>query len=414
MPEPDYFIEFRETLIFVQDESAHGEVFVAFGQFQSQSLVGLLYLQSARQHVFASAQVGGHIGYVVMLVLDVAEDFLYQILQSHNAACTAELIHHHGDGALLADECAEQFLRVHGFGYDGNILHTVAPVVALAEAEHLGTVDEADDVVDIFTIDNNLGVPALHEGIEQGGCIGLVVNGVDFSARDGAVSHLHAAEVQRILEYLHFILDATAFLGTLYVALYEVVEVGLLECPVGIFLARLLSQEPESDLAERTGELADGPQEDVDDIGRQRAYGEHAVGIDAEECLGQELTGDDGDGGAQESLYEQADGLVGAFAVGVMDAQRGEQHAVDQSGHQYAVDDQGDVVADEDGGDEVAGVVVERVYEATREALPLAVHLESQLVAGQESYLRTREEGGEEQHDDDFYDKLCVCGHCIS
>ena len=24
------------------------------------------------------------------------------------------------------------------------------------------------------------------------------------------------------------------------------------------------------------------------------------------------------------------------------------------------------------------------------------------------------EEGGEEQHDDDFYDKLCVCGHCIS
>ena len=114
------------------------------------------------------------------------------------------------------------------------------------------------------------------------------------------------------------------------------------------------------------------------------------------------------------SLYEQADGLVGAFAVGVMDAQRGEQHAVDQSGHQYAVDDQGDVVADEDGGDEVAGVVVERVYEATREALPLAVHLESQLVAGQESYLRTREEGGEEQHDDDFYYKLCVCGHCIS
>ena len=65
--------------------------------------------------------------------------------------------------------------------------------------------DVTDDVVDVFLIDDNLGLAALDEDVFQLVHAARFVNRTDFGARYHTIAHLDVGEVEGILEYLHFI-----------------------------------------------------------------------------------------------------------------------------------------------------------------------------------------------------------------
>ena len=45
--EANWFVEFGEVLELMENEAAHGQVFVAFGQIEVKEFVGLRYLKPA-------------------------------------------------------------------------------------------------------------------------------------------------------------------------------------------------------------------------------------------------------------------------------------------------------------------------------------------------------------------------------
>ena len=80
-----HLVEFGETLVGVEDQSADGLVFATVGQSEVEELVGLVDLQASREDVVAVGGLLRDIVGVVVLVLDVAEDLLDDVLQRDDA-----------------------------------------------------------------------------------------------------------------------------------------------------------------------------------------------------------------------------------------------------------------------------------------------------------------------------------------
>ena len=72
---------FRETLVFMQDQSADSLVFIVFRQMEPEVFIGLF--KASALFIFADFLGDGGCG--VVLVFDISQNFLNQILQGHNA-----------------------------------------------------------------------------------------------------------------------------------------------------------------------------------------------------------------------------------------------------------------------------------------------------------------------------------------
>ena len=88
----------------MQNQASDCQILVVFGKFEVKLLVYFLNLQTCRQNVVVLAGLLGNVGGVVVLVLNVAEDFLNQILERDDARCAAKFINNHGDALLVFDE----------------------------------------------------------------------------------------------------------------------------------------------------------------------------------------------------------------------------------------------------------------------------------------------------------------------
>ena len=394
MAELHDFVQLRETLIFVQDEAAEGDVFLALGQVKTETLVDGFDFHACGKQVFVVAKVLGNVFVVVVLVLDFAENLFHKVFQRDDAAGASELVDNDGHGFLLLHKLLHQFLCRHGLGNDGDFADASCPVGMLVEAEHFAGMDKACNVVEVFAVDDNLGMPALDELAFQGLERGVDADGVDFRSGHDAVAYLGAAEVQGILEYLDLLVNLV-FVRRIHVSLDEVVKVYLCEgLSVGSGL-HLGAHHPEECLGQSARKLADGVEEDVEKECRQGKGIHHAVGVEVEYGLGQELSRHEHDERAEQRLYGQLQGAVVQYARGL------EDEDIDDARHEDAVEHQRDVVADEQGGDEVVGMGIEYAeYAGGQSLLGHFVNLHTQLAARHESDFQPRKEGGQQQDED--------------
>ena len=74
-------MQFWETLILIQNQSSHCQIFVGFRQVETERFVDFLNLQTAGQYIFMFVYLLADLGSVIMLVFYITEDFFYQIFQ---------------------------------------------------------------------------------------------------------------------------------------------------------------------------------------------------------------------------------------------------------------------------------------------------------------------------------------------
>lgn len=84
----NHFMQLRETLITVQNQTAHCQIIIRFRQVEPESLIYLFYFQTGRKHIFTFTQLLTYIGRIIMLILNIAENFFHQILQRDDTCRT--------------------------------------------------------------------------------------------------------------------------------------------------------------------------------------------------------------------------------------------------------------------------------------------------------------------------------------
>ena len=72
----NHFMQLRETLITVQNQTAHCQIIIRFRQVEPESLIYLFYFQTGRKHIFTFTQLLTYIGRIIMLILNIAGKFL--------------------------------------------------------------------------------------------------------------------------------------------------------------------------------------------------------------------------------------------------------------------------------------------------------------------------------------------------
>ena len=76
----NHFMQFRETLITVQNQTAHCQIIIRFRQVEPESLIYLFYFQPGPKHLFTSTQLLTNIGCFTRLTLKIAKNFFHQTL----------------------------------------------------------------------------------------------------------------------------------------------------------------------------------------------------------------------------------------------------------------------------------------------------------------------------------------------
>ena len=133
------------------------------------------------------------------------------------------------------------------------------------DAEHVGRMDVADHVVDVFMIDQNLTVAALDEHLHQLFDGRRIFYGIDLGARHHTVAHLRIGEIEGILENLDLLADIVFIVGIVDAGLHQIVEVDLRELP---FLSAFLhpdAYQAQQALRQECGETRDGIKHDIAD-----------------------------------------------------------------------------------------------------------------------------------------------------
>ena len=198
-----------------EDQPAQGIILLLQGQGNAQGLSHILQRGGAGNPPGILRQ-GHNIrhGLVVGFIVDVADDFLQQVLHGHDAAHAAVLIHHNGHVDFLLLHVAEQRVRLHGFRHKVGLADQLAQgagLVGLGVEQKAAGAQHADDIVHILVIDGEAAQPGLADGPEDG----LLVVANPDAGHVGAVGHhiLSGAvvELEDILD--HFLLgflDGTA------------------------------------------------------------------------------------------------------------------------------------------------------------------------------------------------------------
>ena len=147
-------MQFRKTLVTIQNQSAYRKIFVRFREFKVESFVHFFYFKTRGQDIFILTDLFTDIRGVIVLVLDISEYLFHQILQRNDAGCTAEFVHNNGNRLFLLHKEFNQLMRRHRFGHNGYFLHIVSPVRRISE--HLGRMDIADHIIYVSVIHDYL------------------------------------------------------------------------------------------------------------------------------------------------------------------------------------------------------------------------------------------------------------------
>ena len=108
----DDLVEFGETLVFVQDESANGHVVVALGQVKVEALVDFLDFHSSRELIARFVDLPCSEAVAVVFVFDFAKYFLYQVFKGDHSAGAAKLIDNDGDMDFILLEIAQEVVNL--------------------------------------------------------------------------------------------------------------------------------------------------------------------------------------------------------------------------------------------------------------------------------------------------------------
>ena len=114
----------------------------------------MIDFQTRGEEIVTILEMLGHIMLIVVLVLNVSEDLLDNILEGHNATCTAKLIDHHTQRPVLLQEYTHELLCRHRLGHERHRADMILPAVRIAE--HLRAVDISFYMINVTFIDNNL------------------------------------------------------------------------------------------------------------------------------------------------------------------------------------------------------------------------------------------------------------------
>ena len=226
---------------------------------------------------------------------------------------------------------------------------------------------------------------ALYEHLLQLVKVAGLVDGVNLCSRHHAVAHLRLRKLQGVLEYAHLLLYLVLVACIVDTRLHQVVEVYLRELFLSVVVLHLDSQQSHDEFGEYRGKIRDRPQHDIAHPCRQRKECQQRVGIRLKDSLRQELAGKEHD--------ERGQQRVGYYPCPVTETM--EKRLVEDTCKQYTVDDQRNIVAHQHRGNKVIRMTEEKGQGALRQSVFLALHFGQQAIAGHESNLHTREEGGE-------------------
>ena len=250
-------------------------------------------------------------------------------------------------------------------------------------------------MVDILMVDHNLGMPALDKELLQLLNGAGILDGVDFRARNHAIAHLGLAELQRVLEDAHLLLNLVLTARIVDARLHQIVEIHLGEGTHIGRLAHLHAKDTQQPLSHEGGQLGDGEQQHIEDPCRNGKEGNHGVGVGAEDGLRQELARKQHDKRREERVGHD----TGPNVQGM------EEQGVEDLCKENAIDDEGNIVAHEHGGNKVVGMPIEECQRLLGRPVLLAIHFYQQAVARHEGYLHTREKGGENHGQEQSCDK---------
>ena len=376
----------------MQQQPPDRHVVVALRQIKIEHLVDLVYLQPGRKDIFVVGNLLGNVFRVVVLILDISEDFLDNILQRNDTAGTAKLIHDDAEAFLLLQKHLHEFLCRHRLRNERHLADVVLPV--FGRPEHLGRMDIPFDMVNILFIDDDLGVPALNEHLLQLFQRTVLFDCIDLRTRHHTVAHLRVLEIQRILKDLHLIFNIIFILRILDRTLHKIVQVDLRERAVILFLIHLHPHHAQENTCKECGKATDRPQNDEKEISQRSEEGQQPVGIALEQRLRQELTGKEDDQCGGERIQQHTQGGI----------KTAEERRIKNLCEQDSIDDQHDVVAHEHRRDKSVGIVVKDAQTFLRKSVLLLVHLCQKAVAGHKGDFHSREECGKHHRNQDSYD----------
>ena len=279
---------------------------------------------------------------VVVLVVDVAYDFLDDVFHGDDAAGAAELVYDDGDVYLVLLKVAKQVVYHLGLGDEirGTDKGLPTEVGGLAEVrKQVLDVEDALDIVFVFAVDGDAAVVVVHDALEDLGEGGLDVEVYDvYAGGHDFACHL-AAKADDALKHL-------AFLG--YVLLVGEFH-GFLEVVDGEGLGLVLDDAVGEGLAhhEYGGQGPEGFLDDVKDGGYETAERE---GVLAAVYLGHDFAEQEEQESEQDGEEQELYPLAAGTEVYPLD-----KEVVEEYDDGY-VDE---VVEDEDGGEQAVGLLAQ-------------------------------------------------------
>ena len=154
----------RDAADPVVDEPADGVVLVLVleRELDVEQLAEVVHVRPAIDPGLVVGELDDHRLFLVVLVLDLADDLLEQVLDGHQAGRAAVLVEHDREVDLAPLELVEQVVHAHRFGHedrraqDGPQRRTLVHA-ALQERQEVLRVEDADDLVDGLVVDRDRG-----------------------------------------------------------------------------------------------------------------------------------------------------------------------------------------------------------------------------------------------------------------
>ena len=140
--------------------------------------------------------------------------------------------------------------------------------------------DIANDMVDVFPIDNKFRVTALHETVLQlFHRTVFYVNSLYLRTRYHTVAHLGVRKVEGVMEYLHLVLNLVFVFGIVDARLHQIVEINLREFLILLFLGNPDAEQTHHPTRELGGKPRDGIKHHIAYPCRYGKESQHCIGI---------------------------------------------------------------------------------------------------------------------------------------
>ena len=305
-----------------------------------KQIIQVIQVGGAADEVAAVLLFPEQLHHFVVLVPDLAHQFLHDILHGDNTLGAAVLVNDDGHMGLVPLEHPQQFGNLGG---TSGVLNGGLQMEDIAEAAVTGRIkillmNQADDIIDIVVIDGQTGISAFHKQpchlFHRGGVLGC--HQVHAGCQD--FRHLQIAELDGIADQIALVLVKTALILRLIDHAHQLL--------FGDAVVAVVAEHQRQELFPH-GEQEVGRGQNPGEEPQQRR-GKHGpgFGVFLGQALGGNLAEDQNDDGQHRSGHRGAAGLTD---------EPDKQHGADGGGH--VVDN---VVADEDGGEQLVVILRQR------------------------------------------------------